>query len=212
VTHPVAALLTDAASGRFPVADGGCRRVPPWRPGLEAVLAFTGSAVLAIADDVPDAVLERADGFGGAHHPQLVLDLAGPDGWIDSLDALLVLPPGGTRGEPLVTRPDLADHDRVRFAQAVRDDVRVYGRATGTDVATVSRGIGGLAEISVELAPDRRGRGLGAAFVRAAAAVVPSDRVVVAAVAPGNAASLRAFLAAGFRIVGSSQLLRPVRR
>jgi hypothetical protein len=184
--------------------------MPPWRPGLEAVLAFTGHAVLAIDPDVSDDVLERVDGFGGAHHPRVLLDLAGPTGWIDSLDALLVLPPG-PRGEPLTERPDLADHDRVRFARAVRDDVRIFGRPTGTDVATVARGIGGLDEISVELDARNRGRGQGAQFVRAAAAVVAAERLVVAAVAPGNASSLRAFLSAGFRIVGSIQLLRPVR-
>jgi GNAT superfamily N-acetyltransferase len=211
VTHPVATLLADAVAGRFPPADGGFSRVPPWRQGLEAVLAFTGHAVLAVDPDVPDEVLERVDGVGGAHHPRVLLDLAGPTGWIDSLDALLVLPPG-PRGEPLVERADLADHDRVRFACAVREDVRSYGRPSGTDVATVARGIGGLDEISVELDPRNRGRGQAAEFVRAAAAVVAADRLVIAAVAPGNAASLRAFLAAGFRVVGSIQLLRPVRR
>lgn len=208
--HPVAELLAAAAARRFPVADGGWHRVPPWREGVEAVLAFTGHAVLAVGPAVPDAVLAAADGYGGAHHPRLLLDLAGPNGWIDSLDAVLVLPPG-ERGEPLVARPDLAEHDRVRFAEAVRTDVRVLGRAAGSDVATLSRGIGGLPEISVELAPDHRGRGEAATFVRAAAASAPADEVVVAAVAPGNAASLRAFLAAGFAVVGSVQLIRPIR-
>jgi hypothetical protein len=51
--HPVATLIAAAAAGRYPVADGSWRRVPPWRPGLEAIIAFTGHAVLAVADDIP---------------------------------------------------------------------------------------------------------------------------------------------------------------
>ena len=88
--HPLAGLLADAAEDRFPPADGGWRRVPPWRAGVEAVVAFTGHAVLAVADDVPDDRLRAlgVDGLGGAHDPRVVTALAGPDGWIDVLDAL----------------------------------------------------------------------------------------------------------------------------
>ena len=54
-------------------------------------MAFTGHAVLAVAPDVSDArIIELgANGLGGAHDPRLVAALAGPDGWIDSLDVLL---------------------------------------------------------------------------------------------------------------------------
>ena len=69
----------------------------------------------------------------------------------------------------------------------------------------------GLTELSVELEPSARGQGRGVALVRAAVAAAP-EGLVLAAVAPGNAASLRAFLAAGFTVLGSTQLLRPARR
>jgi L-amino acid N-acyltransferase YncA len=68
-----------------------------------------------------------------------------------------------------------------------------------------------LLELSAELAVDERGKGAGRDFVRAALGAAPVAEVVVAAVAPGNAASLRCFLAAGFVVLGSSQLLRPGR-
>jgi hypothetical protein len=211
--HPLGRLLTDALGGRFPPCDGGWHRVPPWRAGVEAVCAFTGHAVLAVGADVTDARLTGlgVDGFGGAHHPRVLLELAGPSGWIDSLDAVLVRAGGGE--QELVDRPDLADHPRVAFARAVREDVRVLGSRDSADesVATLSRGIAGLSEISVELDDRQRGRGGGAAYVRAAAAAAPAGEPVVAAVAPGNAASLRAFLGAGFVVVGSVQLLRPRR-
>jgi GNAT superfamily N-acetyltransferase len=217
----VAELLSAAADGRPPQPDGGWRRVPPWRPGVEAVLAFTGHAVLAVGDDVSDPELDRlgVDGIGGAHHPRVLIALAGRDGWVDSLDLVLAArATAGTTGRadsplPLADRPDLAGHPRVRWAGAVRDDVRALGYAEpGTrSVATLSRGIGGLTELSVELEESVRGHGLGAAFVRAAVAAAPPDELVLAAVAPGNVASLRAFLSAGFVPLASVQLIRPLR-
>jgi hypothetical protein len=55
--HRLAGLITAAAAGRHPAADGSWRRVPPWRPGVEAIVAFTGHAVLAVAPDIPDRQL-----------------------------------------------------------------------------------------------------------------------------------------------------------
>jgi hypothetical protein len=201
----LAGILRDAADGRFPPADGSWLQVPPWRAGVEAVVAFTGFAVLAVDGPVPGPV----DGFGGAHDPRLVAALAGPGGWIDSLDALLVA--RGTGGPAVLReRPDLAAHPRVGFAREVRDDVHVLGRATGDEVAVLARGIAGLPELSMEVPPAARG-GTGRALVRDALASVPAGEVVLAACAPGNAASLRTLLAAGFVPVGSSQLFRRAR-
>ena len=213
--HLLARLITDALDGRYPQPDGGWHRVPPWRDGVEAVLAFTAHAVLAVAPDMSDERLAAlgVDGYGGANHPRVLLELAGPDGWIDSLDALVVRRSvGGLTA--LVERPDLRDHPRVGFATAIRDDVRVFGRPDrrSSTLATVSRGIGGLCEISVELDADERGRGAGAELVEQVVAIMPAGEVVIAAIAPGNAASLRAFLRAGFSLAGSVQLLRPSRR
>ncbi len=65
--HPLADLITAVAAGQYPVADGSGRRVPPWRPGAEAIVAFTGHAVLAVAPDIPDWLLVRLECrcFGG---------------------------------------------------------------------------------------------------------------------------------------------------
>jgi hypothetical protein len=212
--HPVGRLLVEAIDGTFPRPEGGWHRVPPWRDGVEAVLAFTGHAVLAVAPDVGDERLVAlgVDGFGGAHHPRVLLDLAGPDGWIDSLDALTARRATGGPS-PLVARPDLAGHPRVAFATALREDTRVFGRPDprSTSLATVSRGIGGLCEISVELDERERGHRAGSEFVEQAVTTAPAGEVVLAAIAPGNAASLRAFLRAGFSVLGSVQLLRPGR-
>jgi hypothetical protein len=213
--HPLAELVSAAAAGRFPTADGRWERMTPWRTGLAAIVAFTGHAVVVVPPDVSQARLAGLgiDGYGGAHHPQVVAELAGPAGWVDSLDVLL-LGSGSGAGPPpprLVSRPDLRDHPRARFASELRDDVRVLGRPDPDldDVAIMSRGIAGLNELSVELGAGRRGRGAGAGLITAAVATVPAGALVVAAVAPGNAASLRAFITAGFRPIGSVQLFRP---
>jgi hypothetical protein len=212
-SHPLADLIRAAARGEFPPVDGGWRRVPPWRPGLEGVIAFTGHAVFAVAPDITDDRIAGLgpDGFGGAHDPRLVSALAGPDGWIDSLDQLLVRHGAGRTGtQPqLVHRPDLVRHPRARLAAALRDDVTVLGHP-GRDraaVAVLGRGVGGLLELSFEVEPDHRG-GAGTALIAAALDAVPAEQLVVACAAAGNAASLRALLSAGFVPIGSLQLFR----
>jgi hypothetical protein len=211
--HPLAELIIAAADGRFPAADGGWQRVPPWRPGLEAVVGFTGHAVFAVAPDITDAQLAGlgANGFGGAHDPRLIVALAGETGWIDSLDVLLVARGDGSRtGTGLVDRPDLGAHPRVDFAGRVRDAPRILGYPdpARSSVAIVSTGLAGLTELSFELEPARRGVGEAVTLIRDALRTVTPGEPVVAAVAPGNAASLRAVLSAGFTPLGSLQLFR----
>lgn len=212
--HPLAQLLTAAAAGQFPDPDGGWRRVPPWRPGLEAIISFTGHSVFAVRPDIPGERLDSlgADGFGGANDPRLISALAGPDGWIDCLDLLLA---GRGTGRPetpprLVVRPDLAGHPRARFAAGVRDQARVLGYPdpARSALVTLSRGLAGLTELSFELEPARRGQRAGPDLISAALTAVPAGELTVAAAAPGNAASVRALLAAGFVPLGSVQLFR----
>jgi hypothetical protein len=188
--------------------------VRPWRPGLEAIVAFTGHAVFAVQPDITGHLLASlgADGFGGAHDPRLITKLAGPDGWIDSLDMLMAAHGTGRPGDTpaLVDRPDLAGHPRVEFAAGLRDQPRIMGYRDPRRSALViiSTGIAGLTELSFELESGHRGTGGGATLARDALSVVPSGQLAVAAVAPGNAASVRALLAAGFTPLGSLQLFR----
>lgn len=209
--HPIAAALTAAARGTFPPVDGGWERTTPWLPGVEGVVAFTGRAFLAVGPEVPDGCLTAlgADGYGGASNPRLVSALAGR-GWIDVLDLVLVAQGTGDPG-PLEPRPDLAAHPRARHAETIRGDVATWGYAAHDvrTVVTLGRGLGGLWEVGVEL--DSTGRHTGRSTIAAARGLVPMDDVLVAACAPGNARSVRAFLAAGFVPVASVQLWRPER-
>jgi GNAT superfamily N-acetyltransferase len=203
--HPLARILRAAAAGRFPPADGGVHVVPPYLEGVEAVVSFTGHAVVATRRPLGALVAAGADGFAGATSIPVMTLLAGAGGTVDVLDALLVAP--GTGGGTLPARPDLGDHPRAAYARAWRRDVRVFGDGRG--MVTLARGLGGLTELSFEVDADRRGAGLGRSLLREALALAPPGEPVLAAVAPGNAASLRALLAAGFTPLGSVQLVRP---
>jgi RimJ/RimL family protein N-acetyltransferase len=61
----------------------------------------------------------------------------------------------------------------------------------------------------MEVDPAARGRGLGTALAAAAPALVPDGAPLWAQVATANTASLRAFLAAGYRPVGAEVLFGP---
>jgi hypothetical protein len=215
--HPLAEMIIAATAGQFPAVDGGWHRVPPWRAGLEAVFAFTGHAVLALADDLPESTLRdfTVDGFGGAHDPRLVSALAGADGWIDSLDLVLTGRGTGPKSQSsltagLVPRPDLADHPRARYAAAIRGAPSFFGYSDFACRAVVilSEGVAGLTELSFELDSSQRGSGKGTTLVRDAVRLIPDGELVIASVAPGNTASLRCLLATGFTPVGSIQLFR----
>lgn len=204
----LAQVLRAAASGVFPDSDGGFSRAAPWRDGVDAAIALTGHAVMAVGDDVSDAWLHAlgVHGFGGAHDPRATLELAGT-GEVGILDALLV--GRGTGGvSTLVPRPDLAEHPRARHAAGWRDDLRVLGHADPASgaVATLGRGIAGLPEIGVE-ADD----GSADLLLPGLLALVPVGDIVLASVSPGNARSLRFFLRHGFTPVGSVQQWHPQR-
>jgi GNAT superfamily N-acetyltransferase len=202
-------VLRGAAAGAFPPVDGLVDVVPPYLHGVEAVVSFTGHAVVVTRLPL-EAVLEAgADGFAGATSIPVMTRLAGPGGTVDVLDALLVAT-GTGGGGTLPQRPDLEGHQRVGYARAWRRDVRVFGDDRG--LVTLSRGLGGLLELSFEVDADRRGAGRGRSLLREALALAPAGEPVLAAVAPGNAASLRALLAAGFTPLGSVQLVRPSAR
>jgi GNAT superfamily N-acetyltransferase len=138
--------------------------------------------------------------------------LAGERGWVDVLDAVLLAEGAGAPEPWLVDRPDLRAHPRVQHALPIRGDVRVFG-LEGDDetVLTLATGIGGLPELSFQVAPARRGTGLGTALARAARGLVPVGEPVAACVSPANVPSLRALLRAGFDPVGSVQVYRPER-
>lgn len=118
----------------------------------------------------------------------------------------------GRTGVPprLVARPDLATHPRALFADWIRDHPQPMGYPDPhrSALAVVGQGIAGLTEVSFELEPSYRRAGRGAELVNDALSTIPSGQLALAPVAPGNAASVRALLSAGFVPVGSLQRFR----
>jgi GNAT superfamily N-acetyltransferase len=105
--------------------------------------------------------------------------------------------------------PAEVDHPRADRALLHRSDVRIWSTPDGSGLLTLGRGVAGRWEVSLEVDRACRGRGLGTSLARAARALVPDDAPLWAQVAPANVASLRAFLAAGYRPVGAEMLFGP---
>lgn len=201
--HPLLDLLTAAAEGVFPPVDGGVTVLPPLAGGWECSVAFTGHAVVATARAADEVMQHRPDGFGGSMAPDFLQWLAGPQGFVGVIDVMLVR--RGTGASSLPVRADSDDHPRVRYARQYRSDVVVYGDERG--VVTIGAGLGGRRELSVEA--NDHNRGWGTALIAEAIGLVPPGELLFAAVSPGNARSLRAFLSLGFKPIGSEVLVRP---
>jgi hypothetical protein len=205
--HPLYVLMLEAVNGRFPPVDGSVTVVPALAPGRECSFGFTGHGVVATALPPARVHARGVDGFGATVLPDFLRWLAGPTGDVHCTDVTLFA--RGTGGDRLPARPDLADHPRVTFALGFRDDVRVFGDERG--VVTLSRGLAGRPELSVEAAPEGQGRGWGRSLLVDAVSLVPDGEPVFAAVSPGNARSLRTFLALGFTPIGSETVVLPDR-
>jgi hypothetical protein len=206
---PLADLMEQVARDEFPPADGGVTVVGPDRTtGLHASLSFTGHAVVATDLTREQVLATGADGLAGAHAQKVLIALAGPGGWIGVLDVVLVAR-GTGRGSTLDQVDHHDDHHRVGYARDLRVDVRVLADDHG--LVTVGRGLGGRAELGFELTGADHGGGHGRRLLRAALDAMPEGEPVFASCAPGNARSLRALLAVGFRVIGGEVLLRPRR-
>ncbi|OEJ30683.1 GNAT family N-acetyltransferase [Streptomyces subrutilus] len=206
----LAGILDAAAHGRFPPPDGGTTVVP--QPGRRdaGVIAFTAHSVV-FTDEDPRWVRStlaavECDGLAATMNPRFLAALLDRTGrTTDTIDLLTVA--GPLPGEPPVELRELADpdHPRVRRALGRRDDVRVWAADGG--VLVLGRGVAGRWETAVEVDEEARHRGLGRELARAARHLVPDRQPVWSQQATGNARSIRAFQAAGFRPVGAEALM-----
>ena len=201
--HPLLDLLTNAAAGRFPPADGGVTVTPPLAGGWECSVAFTGHAVVATARSVDEVMAQNPNGYGASMSPDFLRWLAGPTGFTGVIDVMLFT--RGTGRPTLPVRTDLDHHPRVQYARQYRSNVVVHGDERG--LITIGAGLAGRRELSVEAANHNQGHGT--ALIAEAINLVPEGELLFAAVSPGNARSLRAFLSLGFTPIGSECLIRP---
>jgi len=180
------------------------------------VVGFTAHHVLA-ADIEVDVVLQRIDPRD-LSAPMSATFLVFLAGWLGAepgpVDVLMVAPPADRADDSLELwrRDDLHDHPRVRRAGRYRPDLAVYAdRQQGppAGVLVVGRGVAGRWEMAYEVESAAQGRGLGRRLAAAAASLVPHDVPLFAQVSPGNSASMRACLAAGYKVIGSEVLFTP---
>jgi GNAT superfamily N-acetyltransferase len=182
-TSTLAGILDEVGRGRWLPSDGGVLVVPPPSARSHAVLGFTARHVI---------VTDAEEAWVRAQLPPGDLSAPLNPPFLSALCA---------RTGRRVNNP------RVRRALRYRDEVRVW-TVTGGGLI-LSRGLAGRWELAVEVEEAARGRGLGRALVTAARHLVPDGALLWAQVAPGNAASVRAILAAGFVPVGAEALLVP---
>jgi GNAT superfamily N-acetyltransferase len=171
------------------------------------VLAFPASIVVA-ADVPPSWVhsqLPEIDFCAPLNPPFLTALSARLDRRVNCIDMMTIAPPAAGRPDLELTLVADKDHPRVRRAHRYRDDVRVWTAEGG--VLILGRGLAGRWEVAVEVDESRRDAGLGRRLAAAARHLVPDGRPVWAQVSPGNAGSVRAFFAAGYRPVGAEALL-----
>lgn len=203
----LAAILAAVAAGEFPPPDGAVTVVPQPSARDAGVFGFTAHHVV-FADVDPawvKAQLPEGD-LSAPMLPSFLAALAEATGRrANSHDLLCVCPSlPGPPPLPLAPLPDSA-HPRVARAWLHRDQVRVW--ASGCGLVLLGRGVAGRWEVAVEVDPAHRGHGLGRALAAAARHLVPDGEHLWAQIAPGNAASVRAFLAAGFVPAGAEALL-----
>jgi GNAT superfamily N-acetyltransferase len=201
-------ILDAVARGEFPPADGRTTVVPQMSARDAGVLAFTAHSVVFTDEDPAwvRAELRRADcdPLSASMNPRFLSALMERTGrTAETIDAMLVASPSPA-GPPLrLTEIEDRSHPRIRYARRRRDDVRAWQADGG--VLVTGRGIGGRLEVSVEVDEPVRHRGLGRLLLTAARRLATEP--LWAQVAPGNARSLRAFLAAGYVPVGAELLL-----
>lgn len=201
--------MSAALAGRFPAVDGRVEVVPPDGAGTHAVVEFTGHSFVLTDLSADDDLFVGVDAFGGATQLRVLTGLAGPNGTVGSLDLVMVCRAGAHQTGPHHAEPlqPIADtsHPRIVRAHHQRRDVTVLGDATG--IVTLGLGLVDRCEISIELTDAAHGHGAGRRLVSSALATLDPGEFVFAQVAPGNAASARMFLAAGFVPIGCEVLI-----
>lgn len=206
--HPLSTLFAGIAAGAFPAADGTTDVYPSPAGPVDALIALTGRHVIAAhIDPAWVAARLRPGDFIKPLSAAFIMELATAiHGSPGILDAVLCAPAHVGDGIKLNEIEARSDHPRVAVALGVRTGVRVFVTDDGDGLMTIGRGLGGRWEASFEVEEPQRRRGLGRALALAARRLVPSGDAVFMQIAPGNAASLRAAWAAGYRSIGSEIL------
>jgi GNAT superfamily N-acetyltransferase len=207
VSTRLAWLLSDVAAGRYPPPDGSVTILPQPSRRDAGVIAFTAHSVIFVDLD-PAWVrgLLPPEDLSGPLLPPFLQALSSATGRrVNSTDLLCVASPQPGPPDIMLTPAMPSGHPRITRALRHRDHVTVW--ETPGAIVSIGCGVAGRWEVALEVEPGYRGKGLGRELAAAARHLVPEGTPLWAQIAPGNAASVRAFLAAGFRPVGAEALL-----
>ena len=201
-------LMRAAAFGRFPPTDGAVEVLPRPLGPADALVAFAAHHALA-SDVEPDWVTATfpTDDLGAPMRATFLAELGcrlgAEAGTVDVVLAAVATP---TRTEAAVEpAEETFSHPRLTRAHRYRTQVRPFRDGHG-GVLTIGRGLAERVEVSIEVDAAARGAGRGSALARSALGLVTPGTPVFAQVSPGNAASLRCFLAAGYRPIAAEVL------
>ncbi|WP_328331840.1 GNAT family N-acetyltransferase [Kribbella sp. NBC_00382] len=209
----LADILRGIEGGVFPTPDLSITVVPAPSAREACVVAFTAHIVIA-ADVSPSWVTDLIpDGdLSAPLNPPFLYALEQLTGRrVNSIDQMLLAPALTDPAERAAAVEDLTEltergHPRIERAWRYRDDVHAYTTPYGGLVLT-GRGLAGRLEVALEVPQSTRRQGHGRHLARAARALIPPGTHIWSQVSPGNAASTRTFLSAGYQPVGSEALL-----
>jgi hypothetical protein len=204
--HRLAVALNSAGRGDFPRPDGAVEVLPPPPGRAMAIVAFTAHYMIAssVPEDWVRNQLPSAD-LLAPMSPRFLTALGQKLGrHDDGIDLLLAS--RGLQGRTTLRETTSEDHPRVRRANARRDQVRVFTDPTGAATIILGRGLANRIEVAIEIEPNRRNQGIAKQALTEARRIVGTDELLFAQTAPGNAASIRTLLTAGFQPIGSEVL------
>ena len=204
----LARVFAGIGRGELPPPDGLVDVMQSPAGPSDVVCAFTAHTIIAASIEEPDIRRRLPPGDLGAPMEAGFLvwlgeQLGAPPGMLD----IVLVATGDAPATRVQIMPQRGESvARVERARRYRRDVQVFGDSDGRGIGVVGRGLARRWEVAVEVEPAHRGGGLGRGLFAAARRLVPIDEPLFAQVSPGNAASLRAVLAAGFKPVGSEVL------
>jgi GNAT superfamily N-acetyltransferase len=204
--HRLAVALDSAGRGAFPKADGAVEVLSPPPGRAMAVVAFTAHYIVAtsVSEDWIRAQLAPGD-LLAPMSPRFLTALGEKLGrHDDGIDLLLAA--RGLQGRSTLRETTSESHPRATRAMAHRDQVRVFTDPTGAATIMLGRGLANRTEVSIEIDPSRRNQGIARQALTEARRIVGADQLLFAQTAPGNAASIRTLLTAGFQPIGSEVL------
>jgi hypothetical protein len=201
-------VLAEVLGGRPTSADGLVEVVPPPRGARAAIVGLTGHHVVA-ADVDPSWVAAAcpAWAFERPFGPEFVAALAERvGGRVGTLDVVLHGTPLSDPGLELRPATDAEIRVLLEDEPNPRRDHRAWRTPDGRGTLILGRGLEDRWEAAIEVEAAARGLGLGRALALAARGLVADETGVIAQIAPGNVASVRAALAAGFRPIAAELL------